>query len=235
MARNPLGPVQPLIEESAAALSSFSEDPRGLLTSCRSLLDRRGHCGPLVWLAARMVAAIDPHDEAIDVVEAMDCDTTGWMLEDGLCTLRDDFTALRVVAVGEISVIGTILYVTPDWHCTGAEDPSAAATADVVVVASDCAGPSEALVPVEAAPVVEVARDSGTPVWLYTGAGRVLPEAMWRPLSKRFVPDDLADLGLAVLDLDRYVTKVVTPSGLRTPSEAAHQSDCPIVSELFAA
>lgn len=234
VARNPLGPVEPLIEESAAALSSFSDDPRGLLTSCRSLLERRGHCGPLVWLAARMVASMDAHDEAIDIVEAMDCDTSGWMLSDALCALGDDFNALKVVAVGEISAIDTILYVTPDWNCTGPEDPSRATEADVAVVASDCAGPSEALVPAEALPVVEVARDAGTPVWLYTGAGRMLPEAMWDAMSKRFVPDDLSDLGLSVLDLGRFVTSVVTPSGLHTPAEAARQSDCPVVLELFA-
>jgi len=234
VARNPLAPTKPLIAESAAVLASLSHDPAGLLTSCRNLLRRRGHCGPLVWMAARMVASTDCHDEVLEIAKAIDCDTADWKLDDAMATLSDDFTTLKVVAVGHICAIKTNLYIIPDWPCTGPENPGRAAEADVVVVASDCAGPHEALVPVEALPVVETARESGTPVWLFTGAGRMLPQAMWAPLKQRLIPDDLAEMDLVVLNLDRYVNGVVTPTGLFTAKEAGEQSDCPIVVELFA-
>ena len=72
VARAGVVPVEPLVRESAAALSSFADDPKGLLTSCRRLLDRRRDCGPLVWLAARMLTAMDPRAEARRVVEDLD-------------------------------------------------------------------------------------------------------------------------------------------------------------------
>ncbi len=234
VARNPVGRVQPLIEESASALASLAHDRRSLLSACRRLLERRGYCGPLVWMAARMVAAVDCHDEVIDIVNAMDCDTAAWKLNDGLVALSDDFTALKVVAVGDVAGVDVIMYITPDWACTGPEDPGRAAEVDVVLVASDCAGPREALVPVGALPVVETAQQAGTPVWLVTEAGRMLPGAMWDLLSKQFVTDDLMELGLAVLDVERFVDRVVTPSGMYTPAEAGRASDCPVVPELFA-
>ena len=82
-------------------------------------------------------------------------------------------------------------------------------------------------------PVAEAAHRWGAPVWLIAGAGRILPGPMWDLLSARHRLDDPAMAGMAVLDLDRFVTRVVTPSGLRTPTEAARQSDCPVVPELF--
>ena len=100
VARAGVVPVVPLVRESAAALSSFADDPKGLLTSCRRLLDRRRDCGPLVWLAARMLAAMDPRSEAIRVIEALDADTTGRALEDGLHTLRAGSSVLAVGSWG---------------------------------------------------------------------------------------------------------------------------------------
>ena len=107
--------------------------------------------------------------------------------------------------------------------------------ADLVLMTSDCVGPSQALVAAQAASVAEAALSWGTPVWLVAGAGRILPERMWDLLSARHRPEDPAMQGQAVLDLHRFVTQVVTPSGLRTPAEAARESSCPVVPELFAA
>ena len=223
-------PVVPLVRESAAALVSFADDPKGLLTSCRRLLDRRRDCGPLVWLAARMLAAMDPRSEAISVMEALDADTTGRALEDGMHTLR---SGSSVLAAGELGAFAAALHDRPDLRSLKPHDPEAAGPVDLVLMTSDCVGPSQALVAAETVPVAEAAHRRGTPVWLIAGAGRILPGPMWDLLSARRRPDDPAMRGLAVLDLDRFVTRVVTPSGLRTPTEAARQSDCPVVPELF--
>ena len=223
-------PVGPLVRESAAALSSFADDPKGLLTSCRRLLDRRRDCGPLVWLAARMLSAMDPRAEAAKVVSELDADATGRVLESGLDSLA---AGSSVLVVGELGAFAAALQDRPDVRWMEADDPEAAAGADLVLVATDCAGPSHALVATEAVAAAETARDRGTPVWLVAGAGRILPGPMWDLLNAR--PDDPSVHGLAVLALHRFVTRVAIPSGLRTPAEAARHSDCPIVPELFSA
>ena len=232
VARAGVVPVAPLVRESAAALSSFADDPKGLLTSCRRLLDRRSDCGPLVWLAARMLTAMDPRAEATRVVSELDADTTGHVLERGLDSLA---AGSSVLAVEDLGAFDAALQDRPDLRWLEPDDPEAAGTADLVLIASDCAGPSEALVEAEAVPAAEAARDRGTPVWLIAGAGRILPEQMWELLHARHRPDDPSMRGLAVLDLNRLVTRVVTPSGVRTPAEAARASGCPIVPELFSA
>ena len=115
----------------------------------------------------------------------------------------------------------------------GSDGARPSGDADLVLLSSDCAGASAALVNTEAVPVAEAARDRGTPVWLVVGAGRQFPESMWKALSARFDADSLARRGLAVLDLDGLVTNVVTGAGLRTCAEAASESDCPEALELF--
>ena len=223
-------PVGPLVRESGAALSSFAEDPKGLLTSCRRLLDRRRDCGPLVWLAARMLAAMDPRSEARRVVSELNADTTGQVLQQGLDSLA---AGSSVLAVGELEAFAGALQDRADLLFLEPDDPAAAGRADLVVLTTDCAGPSQALVVAEAVPAAEAARDCGTPVWLVAGAGRILPAPMWDLLRACHRPDDPSMRGLAVLDLHRFVTRVATPSGLRIPAEAARSSDCPIVPELF--
>ena len=230
VARAGVVPVAPLVRESASALSSFADDPKGLLTSCRRLLARRGDCAPLVWLAARMLTAMDPRSEARRVLSELDADTTGRVLQRGLDSLA---AGSSVLAVGELGAFAAELQYRPDLRWVEPDEPEADGLADLVLSASDCAGPSHALVAAEAVPAVEAARNRGVPVWLIAGAGRILPERMWDLLSARHRPDDPSMRGLAVLDLDRFVTRVVTPAGLRTPAEAARRSDCPIVPELF--
>ncbi len=230
VARAGVVPVEPLVRESAAALSSFADDPKGLLTSCRRLLDRRGDCGPLVWLAARMLTAMDPRTEANKVVIDLDHDPTPRALQDGLGSLP---AGSSVLAVGELGAFVAALHDRADLRSLDPDDLEAAGTADLVLMTSDCVGPSQALVVAETVSVAEMARGWGTPVWLIAGAGRILPERMWDPLSARHRPHDPAMRGLSVLDLNRFVTRVVTPSGLRTPAEAARGSDCPVVPELF--
>ena len=231
VARAGVVPVAPLVRESAAALSSFADDPKGLLTSCRRLLDRRRDCGPLVWLAARMLAAMDPRAEARRVVSELDADTTGRVLQQHLDSL---VAGSSVLAVGELGAFEPALHDRSDLQFIEANDPEATGAADLVLITSDCLGPTHALVEAGTMPVAEAARGHSTPVWLIAGAGRILPEQMWDLLSARHRPDDPSMRGLAVLDLHRFVTRVVTPEGLRTPAEAARASGCPVVPELFA-
>src|SRR5213593_2945813 len=56
-----------LAREAAGALAAFGDDPAGLVTACRRLVDRQPTSGPMWWLAARVLGAGDP---AADEVEA---------------------------------------------------------------------------------------------------------------------------------------------------------------------
>ena len=222
-------PMVPLLREAATALVYFADDPMSLLTACRRLLDRRGDCGPLVWLAARMLTGLDPRQEAQAAVDALEADPT---VEE----LDGEFSfGSAVLAVGYSEAVASVLDGRPDLRRLDPADPDSAAGADCVLFGSDCMGPGEALVDAEAVSAAEAAHASGVPVWLVAGVGRALPERMWELLSAHRQPDDPALGGLEVLDVRRFVTRVATPAGLRSPADAARQSDCPVVPELFSA
>lgn len=246
-------PVAPLVREAAAALVTMAEDPMGLLTSCRRLVDRRPGCAPLVWLAARMLTGADPSSEAADAVAEIEADPTGSELDHGLdhewtvVSLDDSDIAgpvlrarldLRIVAADAPDSDRLRLddAAAPDRFGLAADDPDEHATdagaADVVVLESDCVGPSAALVPPGAVEAAVRARASAVPVWLVAGVGRVLPENMWSLVMAR-LDRDRPNGGYEVLDLDRLVTQVVTPVGLRTPDRIRGRSDCPSAPELF--
>lgn len=115
----------------------------------------------------------------------------------------------------------------PDWLAANA------GTADVVVLESDCVGPTAALVPPGAVEAADRARASAVPVWLVAGVGRVLPERMWDLSTAGLGDDGPASGGCELLDLDRLVTRMVTPVGLRAPDRARSRIDCPTAPELF--
>ena len=218
-------PVAPLVREAAAALVTMADDPMGLLTSCRRLVDRRPGCAPLMWLAARMLTGADPRSEAADAVAEIEADPTGHELDHGLGH------GWLVAALGDSDIAEPVLRARPDLRIAPAD------AADVVVLESDCVGPSAALVPPGAVEAAARARASAVPVWLVAGVGRVLSERMWDLVMARLdgaqppgggeMPD------LEVLDLDRLVTRVVTPVGLRSPEQIRSRIDCPSAPELF--
>ena len=255
-------PVVPLVRESAAALVTMADDPMGLLTSCRRLVDRRPGCAPLVWLAARMLTGADPRSEARDAVAEIEADPTGHELDH---VLGHGWT---VAALGDSDIVGPVLRSRPDLRIVpadaaglgpGADDPGGldaaaddsdgyplsdgaadpdrltanADAADVVVLESDCVGPSAALVGPGAVEAADRARASAVPVWLVAGVGRVLPERMWDLAVTGFGDDGPASGGCELLDLDRLVTRMVTPVGLRAPDRARSRIDCPTAPELF--
>ena len=65
-----------LVRESAGALASFSHDPTALVTACRRLVDRQSHAASVWWLAARVLVAPEPAEEAWLAAEEVDNDTT---------------------------------------------------------------------------------------------------------------------------------------------------------------
>lgn len=224
-------PVAPLVREAAAALVTMADDPMGLLTSCRRLVDRRPGCAPLMWLAARMLTGADPRSEAADAVAEIEADPTGYELDHGLGH------GWTVAALGDSDIAGPVLRSRPDLRIAPADAADTADAADVVVLESDCVGPSAALVPPGAIKAATRARAAAVPVWLVAGVGRVLPERMWDLVTARLdgakPPGDGETPDLEILDLDRLVTQAVTPVGLRIPEQIRSRIDGPSAPELF--
>src|SRR5437660_3832641 len=65
-----------LAREAAGALVAFGDDPAGLVTACRRLVDRQPTSGPMWWLAARVLAAGDPAGEAWRAAAEVESDPT---------------------------------------------------------------------------------------------------------------------------------------------------------------
>src|SRR3954454_5309828 len=65
-----------LARDAAGALASFGDDPTGLVTACRRLVERHPTAGTMWWLAARVLAAPDPVGEAWRAAEELDDDPT---------------------------------------------------------------------------------------------------------------------------------------------------------------
>src|SRR5205807_10555596 len=68
-------------QEAAGALVAFGDDPAGLVTACRRLVDRQPTSGPIWWLAERVLTAADPAQAAWQAVERRPDDTTAEQLQ----------------------------------------------------------------------------------------------------------------------------------------------------------
>jgi hypothetical protein len=218
-------PMGPLVQESAAALAAFADDPSALLTACRRLLDRRPGSAPLVWLAARMLTGPDPRSEAWDSVEQLERDPTVAELEFALPA------DARVLIVGALETTGEALCRRSDLTVLLA-DGFAVRDCDIVVIESECIGPSEALAASGSRAAAATALEAGIPVWLVGGVGRHLPARMWEGVLERVDRGEPWDREHELVPL-RLVDRLVTPRGLRTPEEASRAVDCPIAPELF--
>lgn len=108
-----------IAEEAARALAGFVDDPSGLVTACRRIVDRHPTSGPMWWLAAHVLATNDPRAEAFRCVSALQDDPTvaalayelpdditvtvvGWPEQVGEALVRrGDIRALVVDSLGE--------------------------------------------------------------------------------------------------------------------------------------
>jgi hypothetical protein len=246
-------PDAALAREAADALASFTWDRPGLVMACRRLVSRQPASAPLVWLAARVVAAVEP-DRAIDeALAALAGDRSAHRLVDALpaeatVTLLDRAgevvpalgrrgdLAVRVVATGDEA--DGVAWRLGDAGLQVVEVPArglgaAAATSGAVVLEARGVGPDAVLAASGSLALAATAHQAGVPVWLLCGVGRVLPAEMWAPFARRALPDP-TDLGggLELVPLG-LVDHVVGPGGPAAPAEAAAGTDCPVLPELF--
>ena len=242
-----------LAREAAGALAAFSHEPTGLVTACRRMLERHPTNGSLWWLAARVLLAEDPGQEAFDSADALDDDTTAAALarclpdEAVVCVLgwpevigdalpsRGDVRVLVVDSGGAGSGFASRLARAD----VDAEDLSvdglgaAAADADVVLIEASAVGPSGLVAAAGSRAAAAVARHAGRDVWAVAGVGRLLPARMFDALAGRLEAQGEPweqDEELVPLDL---VDRIVGPTGVEQVEVALRRTDCPIAPELL--
>src|SRR4051812_25485287 len=243
-----------LAREAAGALAAFSDDPAGLVTACRRLVDRQPTSGPIWWLAARVLGA--PDDGAAEAwraaaelerdrtVEALVLDlpddavvtVLGWPEQAGAALRRrGDARVLVIDAAGEGH--GLVRRLTGSGVEADLVDETglgaAAADSDVVLLEASALGPTGFVALAGSRAAAAVGLHAGAKVWVTAGVGRVLPARLWQALAGRLElagePWEAVD-ELVPLDL---VEQVVGPNGPQSPEDAVRRADCPVAPELL--
>jgi hypothetical protein len=206
VARAGWGAPDVLAAEAAWALSDLAvrEGP-AVLPACRRLLDRHPGCGPMWWVAARILTAGDPVAEGERCAEALECDQTDELLDEALPA------GARVVRRGGVSDV---------------------ASADIVVVQVDAFGAGGMVVDADVLGLLEAARVVEVPVWAEAGVGRVLPPRLWEALRAKL--ESATDGRGGVIADGAGVERVVGPTGAQPPRVALAGTDCPEPPELLA-
>ncbi|HXQ43979.1 MAG TPA: hypothetical protein VN816_05040 [Acidimicrobiales bacterium] len=206
VARSGWGAPDVLAAEAAWALADLAvREAPAVLPACRRLLDRHPGCGPMWWVAARMVTAGDPVAEGEHCADALECDQTDELLDEAL---PDGARVVRRGGMGDV------------------------ASADIVVIQADALGPGGMVVDADVLGLLEAARVVEVPVWVEAGVGRILPPRLWEALTRKLATTTELRSGV-VADL-AAVERVVGPSGAQPPRLALAGTDCPEPPELLA-
>jgi hypothetical protein len=241
-----------LVRETVAALGGLGFDPAGLVTACRRIVDRHPTSGPLWWLCSRVLTAADPLDEAWRCADEIDDDPTAVELTAALpedatvCVVGwPELTADAIARRGDVRVLA----VDADGAGHGfarrlrrsdvdAEEVApagvgpAAACADLVLLEPSAVGPAGFVAPIGSRAAAAVACCAGTPVWLVTGIGRLLPGPTWSALAARLDDDEPWTLGDELVPID-LVSQLATVDGVRPVQTGVARTTCPIAPELF--
>ena len=240
-------------QEAAGALVAFGDDPAGLVTACRRLVDRQPTSGPIWWLAARVLCSTDPTQEAWRAVEQLQDDRTPEQLSaalpDGAVVTvvgLGEHTGDALVRRGDLEVLlidndtvephlirrlqrtDTMLDAVP-----AAGVSAAVAASDLVVFEVSAAGPGGMVAPTGSRAAAAVAHHAELPVWAVAGVGRVLPGRLWDALASRLADDDEPWLATEEVVPADLIDNVVGPDGLRAVAEAIAAPTCPVAPELL--
>jgi hypothetical protein len=243
-----------LAREAAGALASIGDDPAGLVTGCRRLVERHPAVGPMWWLAARVLVAGDPVAEAWRAARELHDDPTpnvvgahlpheatvvvvGWPEQASESfQRRGDLQVLVVEAPGQGRGLSRRLRAAgaTALDVAGPGLGPAVAEAGMVLLEASALGPTGFVAPTGARAAAAVARHAGVPVWVVAGVGRVLPSLLWDALCRCLEADDEDpwDRREEIVPLD-LAEEVVGPSGRQPVAEVASRADCPVAPELL--
>lgn len=243
-----------LVREAAGALAGFGDDPPGLVTACRRLVDRHPDVGPMWWLAAKVLGGGDPVSAARAAAEELEDDTTGAVLARALPVEGTvavlGWPEIAGGALGRAAGELALLLIDAGGRWTGVADRLEARGVDAVDVPEAGLGPAVAeasLLLIEASALgptgfaaepgaraaAAVARHAEVPTWVVAGAGRVLPARLWDALVDRLdCASEPWEAPAEVVPLD-LADQVVGPDGMQLPSDAVRRADCPVAPELL--
>jgi hypothetical protein len=219
-----------LAAEAAWALADLADhEAPALVPACRRLLDRQPGCGPLWWVAARVLGGRDPVREAEICADELEDDPTRELVEE---VVPPGARAGRRGGIAEV------------------------ASADLVVVEVDALAKGGMVVNSSGADLIRCARAVEVPLWLEAGVGRVLPQRLWGVMASRMergahslearpgvltgqadswdLPGSDVPPARTVMDLAGVET-VVCPEGARPLRDAISSTDCPEPPELLEA
>jgi hypothetical protein len=240
-------------QEAAGALVAFGDDPAGLVTACRRLVDRQPTSGPIWWLAARVLCSTEPMQEAWRAVEELQDDRT----PSQLAAAMPDGAVVTVVGLGEHTGDALVrrgdlevLLVDNDavephlirrlqrtdsmLDAVPASGIGAAVTAsNIVVFEVSAIGPGGMVAPAGSRAAAAVAHHAQLPVWAVGGVGRTLPGRLWDALAARLDEDDEPWLAGEELVPPDLVDNIVGPDGLRPTADAIGAPSCPVAPELL--
>jgi len=241
-----------LVREAAAALSGLTDDPGGLIMSCRRLLVRHPTAGALWFLCARLLTAGDVRAEAWAATEELEHDGT----PGHLARLLPDEATITVVGYPELAALalprrGDVEVLAVDAQGDGAQlarrlrgadveamdvpdagVAAAVAKSDLVLLEASCLGPTGFVAPTGSRAAAAVAKQAGIPVWLVAGVGRALPARLWEAATAGLGGEEPWEEAEELVPLD-LVDRAVGPDGGRPGAELAQRADCAPVAELL--
>lgn len=196
-----------LAREAALVLAHLSEDPPGLVTACRRLLDRHPAAGVLWWTCARLLEATDAAAEALRIGRDLDDDRSlsGLALDlpdqttvcivagdDAVDELADNGPGLRLIVTGRCrrSDPGGRGRFSGDWPVDEAivvvDSPGAAVLgSDLVVIEALAIGRDDIVVRAGSAEAIAAGEAAGVPIWVVVGVGRRLSPALFDAMVRR--------------------------------------------------
>jgi hypothetical protein len=221
-----------LAREAAMVLGVLADDPFGLVTSCRRLLDRHPGAGALWWACARLLDAADPRAEARAVVRDLSDDDAvlrplsldlpehstvvvvpdaagGSELVDRLAVRRDDLVPVEAddPAIDVAAVVEAGASLDPSLD-PSPHDPGPGTGPTVVLVEAGAAGPDRFLAVAGTGEGIAAARARGLPVWLVVGTGSRLPGPLFDVAAARAPACEVVPAS----DTDRLVEARSVPS-----------------------
>jgi hypothetical protein len=209
------GDVDPVLlaQEAAEALGSLTYEAQALVPACRRLIEAHPSCGPLWWVAAKVIVADEPFDAAYAAIEALADDPTAEELaasfpagasvvipaKAGLAAALNLRPDLSVTVVGmpyrlnevlrRLSRVADVIGIDArDFDVEGAEMMGDGP--HLLVLEALAAGPSGFLVDRDQAVLATAASIADMPCWVTTGVGRVLPAELFAEILDRTVSTD---------------------------------------------
>ena len=206
-----------LVSETASALRHLGADPANLLLTCRRIVEKHPTCGPLWWLCAEMLTALEPRDTLRRCIDQVREDSTPGHLAGHLATRFPDGGVVVVngwsweIAVALVQGFGVnfgfevcvvdgdngadhmVRVLERNEVVTHLVEPQRAAAAvgqsDAVVVSAAFAAPDGIWSPIGSAQLAATAYCAGVDVIATTPVGTRLPKVLTEAMV-RLVDDD---------------------------------------------